>query len=238
MKVHDPWPIHVWNQRFPRIGGVSYAIELRTNPLPPVPVMSDPRNGKTTANGPRRLRRTLVLIVMLSVFWIVLSGRLGLQYFIFMAASIAIVLATNPDRPFAPNRSFGERVGSVVHFFRYLFWLLWNVLKANIEVAARILHPRMPIRPQLMIFRSPMKSDVGRVVVANSMTLTPGTITVDLKGDRFLVHALHPVSAGAVTEAHLQNAVGPLFGEEREAPPRVKWYSSYRDIPLDRPEDQ
>lgn len=200
--------------------------------------MSDPRNGKTIRNGSRRVLRTLVLVVILSVFWLILSGRVGVQYFIFMAASIAIVLATNPDRPFAPPRSFGHRLGSVFHFFRYLAWLLWNILKANIEVAVRILHPRMPIRPQLMIFRSPMASDVGRVVMANSMTLTPGTITVDLKEDRFLVHALHPVSAGAVTESHLQNVVGSLFGEEREAPPKVKWYSSYRDIPLDRPEDQ
>jgi len=211
---------------------------ISDNPLLQAVAMAESRNGKAATNGSRRIRRTLVLIVILSLFWLILSGKIGLQYFIFMAAAIAIVVSTNPDRPFAPSRGIGERLASAGHFFRYLVWLLWNILKANIEVAARILHPRMPIRPQLMIFRSPMKSDVARVVVANSMTLTPGTITVDLKDDRFLVHSLHPVSAGAVTEAHLQNAVGPMFHEDREAPPKVKWYSSYQDIPLDRPEDQ
>ncbi len=180
--------------------------------------------------------RTVALIVILSVFWFILSGRIGLQYFIFMAASIAIVLVANPERPFAGStdrRRWGlaDRLRSTVHLVRYLVWLIWNVLKANVEVAIMILHPRMPIRPQLMVFRTTHENPVSRVLVANSMTLTPGTITVDLEEDRYLVHAIHPASAGAVTGAGLQNAVGPIFGEADQPPPRVSWYSSFSHVP-------
>jgi multicomponent Na+:H+ antiporter subunit E len=189
-----------------------------------------------SADGGGRLGRTIALIVILSVFWLILSGRIGLQYFIFMVASIAIVLATNPERPFRPRdtaRAPGipGRLSATVHLFRYLGWLIWNVLKANLEVAAMILHPRMPIRPQLMVFRTEMKSDEAQVLVANSMTLTPGTITVDLKNNHYLVHAIHPASAGAVTGGGLQNKVAPIFGEEAEPAPEVTWYLSYKDIP-------
>ncbi|GEM_PF-261562 len=196
---------------------------------------TDPGSGSEGGARQGRLGRTVALVVILTVFWIVLSGRIGLQYFIFMAASIAIVLAINPERPFGPHaegrtRSFGDRLRATVDLFRYLGWLIWNVLKANVDVAIMILHPRMPIRPQFMVFRTTMKNDVARVLVANSMTLTPGTITVDLDGDRYLVHAIHPASAGAVTGGGLQNKVAPIFGEGEDPPPTVRWHTSYHEI--------
>ncbi len=199
------------------------------------PQTTAPGSGPESDRSGGRLGRTVALVVILAVFWIVLSGLFGLTYFIFMAVSIAIVLAINPERPFGQHdpearRSFGDRLRSSVDFFRYLVWLAWEVLKANVDVAIMILHPRMPIRPQFMVFRTTLKNDVARVLVANSMTLTPGTITVDLDGDRYLVHAIHPGSAGAVTGGGLQNKVAPIFGEGEDPPPDVRWHTSYHEI--------
>ncbi len=179
--------------------------------------------------------RTVALFLILAGFWLLLSGRIGLQYFLFLVSTVGLVLWMNPERPFAksdPSRDRGISgfLSGAGYLVRYLGWLFWNVITANVDVARRILSPRMPIRPQLMVFRTGLQDDVARVLVANSITLTPGTVTIDLDGDSYLVHALHPDTAGAVTSGALQNVVGPIFGEAPELPPETHWALSYREL--------
>jgi multicomponent Na+:H+ antiporter subunit E len=174
--------------------------------------------------------RTVALFAVLALFWYVLSGRIGLQYGIFMVVSVLIVLWLNPERPFRafdPGRGEGLSglLRASVRTVRFVVWLVWNVVKANIQVARIILHPRLPIEPQLLVFETRLKSDLAKVLVANSITLTPGTITVDLDERRFLVHSLAPGSAGTVTGAALQNMVGSVFGEAPEPPPEIRSFS-------------
>ena len=75
-------------------------------------------------------------------------------------------------------------------FIYYAPWLLKEIVVANIDVTRRILHPRLPIRPTIVRVRASQKGDLGRVIYANSITLTPGTVSVDMEGDRITVHAL------------------------------------------------
>ena len=185
-----------------------------------------------------RVGSTVALFVLLSLFWLLLSGRIGLQYAIFMVSTVGLVLYMNPERPFShadPSRDRGLSglLMGAVYLLRYLGWLLWNVVTANVDVARRILDPRLPIRPQLLVFRTQLQDDVARVLVANSITLTPGTVTIDLDGDSYLVHAIHPETADAATSGALQNVVGPIFGEAPELPPEVHWALSYRELVLD-----
>lgn len=199
----------------------------RTDRPPPQEPRRPPRREDRGARGPSG-----TLIVVLAAFWLLLSGRIGLQYLVFMAVSVAIVAALNPDRPLGqadPSRGRGAsgRLQAAVHLVRYLVWLVWNVVRANVDVAYRILHPKMPIDPRLMTFRTDLRHGAARVLVANSITLTPGTVTIDLVDDTYLVHALHPETAGAVVSASLQNAVGPVFGDTPDPPPDVRWTSSY-----------
>jgi multicomponent Na+:H+ antiporter subunit E len=179
--------------------------------------------------------RTVALFVILGAFWLILSGRIGLQYFIFMVLSVGIILWMNPERPFRggdPFRGMGlrTRLRATGALGRYLVWLVWNVFKANVEVAIMILHPRLPIRPQLLRFRTTLKDDVARVLVANSITLTPGTVTIDLEGDEYLVHAIHPRSVGAVEGGALQNMVAPIFGEAPDPVPELRWGNSLEEM--------
>jgi len=194
--------------------------DSRPTPVPPA--------GSSTPVTGGSWIRTAGLIVILSLFWLLLSGRIGVQYFLFMAFSVGIVILMNPERPFgsrAPEipRGGRELVRSSAAMVRYLVWLLRAVVVANLDVARRILDPRMPIRPKLMVFGTELRSDVAQVMVANTITLTPGTVTVDLQGGKYLVHALHPDTAGAVVSGELQNMVAPVFGEPREKAPRVRW---------------
>jgi multicomponent Na+:H+ antiporter subunit E len=196
---------------------------------------STPAGGRGQAEPEGRVIRTVILFVILGIFWLVVSGRIGLQYFIFLTVSVGAVLWMNPERPFRTSEPSGGagmrgRLRALVAFFRYLIWLVWNVLKANIEVAAMILHPKLPIRPRLFRFRTTLEDDVAKVLVANSITLTPGTVTIDLDGDEYLVHAIHPASSTAVTEGHLQNAVAPIFGEGPQRVPEIQWGSSLQEF--------
>ena len=72
----------------------------------------------------------------------------------------------------------------------YWIWLSWEILKANVDVARRIMHPKMPIDPRLFKVAPQQNSDLARVIYANSITLTPGTITTDLTTEYIQVHAL------------------------------------------------
>lgn len=72
----------------------------------------------------------------------------------------------------------------------YVPWLLWQIVVANIDVARRILNPRLPIAPRVIRVRTRQKTALGRTIFANSITLTPGTVSMDLEGDEIVVHAL------------------------------------------------
>lgn len=201
--------------------------------------MEQPRHSQNEPGPPRAqhgaMLRTVALVVILSAFWFLLSGRFGLQYVIFLVASVGVVIWLNPERPFRglnPSRG-GGLVGllrSIPPLVRYLVWLMWNIILANLEVARLILHPRMPINPSLVIFETRLRDPMARVVVANTITLTPGTVTIDLEDQTYLVHALVPESAGAIHSGALQNMVGAMFGESRDPVPEFRTIESIEEF--------
>ncbi len=72
----------------------------------------------------------------------------------------------------------------------FLPWLVWQVILANIQVARIILKPKMGLRPHLIRVPAPQRTALGRVMFANTITITPGTISLDVRDDVILVHAL------------------------------------------------
>jgi multicomponent Na+:H+ antiporter subunit E len=92
----------------------------------------------------------------------------------------------------------------------YLPWLLWEIVKANFDVAARILRPRMPIRPHVFKVRVGQRSDLARVIHANSITLTPGTVTIGMSGDEFTIHALTDEAAAGVLGGKMNERVSAV----------------------------
>jgi multicomponent Na+:H+ antiporter subunit E len=96
------------------------------------------------------------------------------------------------------------------------FWavLLREITVSNVDVVRAILSPRLPIQPHFLRVRTRQSTDLGKVILANSITLTPGTVTVDVQGDELLIHALTEASGRAVEEGQLDRAV-PLDCEAR-----------------------
>lgn len=133
--------------------------------------------------------RRATLAAALFVFWLLLSGHYTL--FLVTAGAVAsLLIAWFSDRVMA----VADREGHPVHLargaVRYWPWLMWEIAKAGWDVTKRILHPKLPISPTMIHVTASQATDVGRVIYANSITLTPGTISIVLEGDRILVHAL------------------------------------------------
>lgn len=81
------------------------------------------------------------------------------------------------------------RPGRYVHFlFHYVPVFLWEVLKANIDVAYRIIHPELPLEPGIVKVKTTLRSDIAFTLLANSITLTPGTMSVDIDKDRAVLY--------------------------------------------------
>ena len=76
-------------------------------------------------------------------------------------------------------------------FLIYLFVFIWECIKANLDVAYRVLHPAMPIRPGIVKVKTTLKSDMAKMLLANSITMTPGTISVDIIDDNLYVHWIY-----------------------------------------------
>ena len=95
---------------------------------------------------------------------------------------------------------------------RYWLWLFKEIALANIDVTKRILAPNLPINPQLFRVKATQHNELGKVIFANSITLTPGTVTVDIDGDEFLVHALSDATKDDLETGEMDRRVTELEG--------------------------
>jgi multicomponent Na+:H+ antiporter subunit E len=128
----------------------------------------------------------LVLSLLLLLLWVLLSGSLSAEE-LLTGAVVAVVAAVATSRfeifdgirliPYAP-----------VALGRYLVYFTIALVKANLDMARRVLTPSLPLNPDVVEVKTELQSDLGKLLLANSITLTPGTLTVDVKGDSLLVH--------------------------------------------------
>ena len=94
----------------------------------------------------------------------------------------------------------------------YVPWLFWEIVKANIDVARRILQPRLPIQPHVVHLRTGQRTELGRVIYANSITLTPGTVTIGVQGDELTIHALTHEAAESLKTGEMDRRVTSIEG--------------------------
>lgn len=95
----------------------------------------------------------------------------------------------------------------------YVPWLVWEVFKSNLRVARIILAPRMRVDPSIVHFRASQRTDLGRFIYANSITLTPGTVTTGIVGDDMEVHAIVQAEIDGSEENDMNRRVAALEGE-------------------------
>jgi multicomponent Na+:H+ antiporter subunit E len=188
--------------------------------------VSDRRAGQPNLNPAGLERAPLVrrLVAFGAVFftmlaaWVVLSGRFDAFHLALGVVSCLIVARLSlgvVTTSFVPRQAFQV----VLRHGRYLPWLVWEIMLANLNVLGLVLSPRMHQRldPHLLRFKSRLTTEYARTSLAQSITLTPGTITVRLQPDgEFLVHALDRRSGELEGIRSMEERVAHTFGQELE----------------------
>lgn len=150
----------------------------------------------------------LIAFCALLSFWLLLSGHFTVFMLLAGVGSSAAVVWV------AQRMEVVDREGVPADLWRIPFaywpWLGWEIVKAAWNVSRIILDPRLPISPTLVRFRPSQRSAVGLVTHANSITLTPGTITVEASTGEFLVHGLTRAGAEAVVNSEMDRRLARL----------------------------
>ena len=155
--------------------------------------------------------RYISMCLLAFVTWLLWSGHYALYHrliFILgvLSCGFIVYLASRLD--------IADEEGVPIHLvwsvLLYIPWLLWAIIKANIDVAKRILSPRLPIAPRIVRVNGTQKNDLCRVIFANSITLTPGTVSLDLDEEDIVVHALTEEAANDVQSGDMDRRVTAL----------------------------
>ena len=134
------------------------------------------------------MRFKLILILALAATWLILSGYFKPMLLILGAISIVFVLWLCGRMKIMDNETVPYE--STPRTARYFNWLFKEIVKANMQVVKAVINPNLEVSPTLVRVPAPQKTDIGKTMFANSITLTPGTVSVDMEGDEILVHAL------------------------------------------------
>ncbi len=136
------------------------------------------------------MKKVVVFILFLAV-WLLLSWPVGDQVFWqSLVSGVVIALLTTfifGDLPIESANKFLNPKRYFL-FLVYVPYLFWQIIKANFDVAFRVIHPELPIKPGIVKVKTGLKTDIAKTFLANSITLTPGTLTVDIEGDTLYIH--------------------------------------------------
>jgi multicomponent Na+:H+ antiporter subunit E len=156
------------------------------------------------------MKQALILFTHLMLVWLLLSGHFDMALISYGVLSSVLVVALMAHLRMLDAEALPAHLG--IRPFLYLPWLLKEIVISNIAVARVILDPRLPIRPRLLRVRASQRSDVAQVIYANSITLTPGTVTLDVRNGELLVHALTEESAEGLLSGEMDRRVAWLEG--------------------------
>lgn len=154
------------------------------------------------------MKHAISLAVMLFVMWVLWSGHDAPQLLLFGALSSVLVVALS--RRLGVVDGEGHPIHLLLPLPLYWPWALWAIVKSGLGLARCVLDPSLPISPRVIQIKALQKSDLGRVIFANSITLTPGTLTLELLGDTLTVHALTPQSATELEAGEMNRRVAAL----------------------------
>lgn len=160
-------------------------------------------------------KKTMIPLVLLFSFWLILSPSINMESIIIgVMVSLMVVLYSRDvlfdsgEAPFYSGQHF-------VNMVKFTGVLLIEVFKANIDVAKIVLNPSLPIQPHFIEVPIMIKNDFNKVIYGNAVTLTPGTLTVDITDKVFVIHALTEEAAKAMENSFIETWI---LRQEEEKP--------------------
>jgi multicomponent Na+:H+ antiporter subunit E len=172
--------------------------------------------------------RLLLLFSLLMAFWLLLSGRFDLHLVVSGAITSAVItLASAPllERTIGPAATH-PRV-RVVPAVPLLAWVLWRMILSALQLARIVLDPRLPPEPGIVRFRTDLASPAARAVLSTSITLVPGTMTLEIEGDVLTIHTFTPDAVVDFASSELQNRIAKVFGDGEQPRPELLWESGH-----------
>ncbi|GMR05397.1 MAG: hypothetical protein BMS9Abin24_212 [Thermodesulfobacteriota bacterium] len=152
--------------------------------------------------------KLIVTAIIMFGFWILLSGEFSPILLISAGFSSLFVAYISHDLLIGRDSSLRSCFATGVRFLRYCPWLLWQIILSNIDLVKRTLHPSLPIDPCLVTLETSLTTDLGITILGNSITITPGTVTIDANKDgQFLVHAISREAADALVNGDMHERV-------------------------------
>ncbi len=140
--------------------------------------------------------------------WLLLSGHYNALLLSLGAVSILLVVVI------ALRMDVIDREGHPIHLtlkvLPYWLWLGWEIIKSNLDVVRRILSPALPISPTVLRVKASQRSALGKVIYANSITLTPGTVSINIEANEIEVHALTREAATSLRAGEMNRRVAEL----------------------------
>ncbi len=146
-------------------------------------------------------RDLLILIITLFLFWLLLNGSLAVDVIVTGIVVSALITVL-----FYQGLSFFTELrltpAAILAGFRYYVYFFGELLRSNLKMAKIVITPSLPIQPAIVRVRTRLKSRMGRLMLANSITLTPGTLTVDMQGEWLYIHCVYRDETAKEQDTH------------------------------------
>ncbi len=155
---------------------------------------------------------TLVGAAGLFAFWYTLVESTD-PTILIMGLVLSLVISHLAIKYLWPADAPPLKVREVLRFVAYMPHLIRCMVASAIQVAEVVLDPKMPIEPVIVTHRTSLARDASRVAYANSITLTPGTLTVDVEGSTFHIHCLHERFSTDIASGDLEQRIANVFEE-------------------------
>ena len=145
------------------------------------------------------------LTLILYALWLLLSGHYTILLLVVGALSVLTVIFISKKMGIVDKE--GHPIRFLFRGITYWPWLVLQIIKSNIDIALRILNPSLSIQPKFYKIVPTQETDLGKTIFANSITLTPGTITIEIQDADILVHALTKDAADELSSGKMDRKV-------------------------------
>ncbi len=142
---------------------------------------------QSTSSATPTWQRVLLASALIYPFWLLMVGNFAPAE-LLVGLAVAFFTAWLSKQHLYILDALKWQPAMPLHLVVYLGVFLWALIRANIDVARRVLSPHLPINPAIVTVETQLQSDLGKLLLANSITLTPGTLTVDVVGNHLQVH--------------------------------------------------
>ncbi len=149
-------------------------------------------------------KKMAIPFLLLLSFWLVLTPNITVESIIIGMIVSALVVLYSQNLLFEKQEIPIYKMANFINMIKFIGVLIVEVFKANIDVAKIVLNPSLPIQPHFIKVPMMLKNDFNKVIYGNSVTLTPGTLTVDITEDAFIIHALTNDAAEAMENSFIE----------------------------------